>query len=34
MIERYIEPLSTYAGDIDSIIWLILLLVGPWFIVC
>ncbi len=33
-MERYIEALSTYAGDIDSLILLILLLVGPWFILC
>ena len=33
-MERYIEALSTYAGEIDSLILLILLLVGPWFIVC
>ena len=32
MIERYIGALSTYAGDIDSLILLIFLLVAPWFI--
>jgi cytochrome c oxidase subunit 2 len=33
-MEHFLEPLSTYAGDIDSLILLIFLLVGPWFIVC
>ena len=32
MIERYIGAFSTYAGDIDSLILLIFLLVAPWFI--
>jgi cytochrome c oxidase subunit 2 len=34
MIERYLEPLSTYASDIDSLIMLITILVGFWFILC
>ena len=33
MIEYYIPALSTYAGDIDFIINLILVLVGFWFVV-
>ncbi len=33
-MERYLEALSTYAGDIDSLIWLIFLLVAPWFVLC
>ncbi len=33
-MEHFLEPLSTYAGDIDSLILLIFVLVGPWFIVC
>jgi cytochrome c oxidase subunit 2 len=32
MIEHYIDAVSTYAGDIDNLILLILLLVGPWFV--
>jgi cytochrome c oxidase subunit 2 len=34
MIERYLEALSTYATDIDNLIWLITVLVGFWFILC
>ena len=34
MIERYVEALSTYATDIDNLIWLITVLVGFWFILC
>ena len=33
MIERYVIQASTYAADIDGIIWLIGLLVGFWFLV-
>ena len=33
-MERYLEALSTYAADIDGLIMLIFVLVGPWFIVC
>ena len=32
MIEHYIDAVSTYAGDIDNLILLIFLLVGPWFV--
>ena len=32
MIDRYIESVSTYAGDIDALILLIGVLVGFWFI--
>ncbi len=34
MIERYIEPLSTYASDIDNLILLIGVIVGFWFVLC
>jgi cytochrome c oxidase subunit 2 len=33
MIERYLVQASTYAADIDGIIWLIAVLVGFWFLV-
>jgi cytochrome c oxidase subunit 2 len=33
MIERWVIQASTYAADIDGIIWLIAVLVGFWFIV-
>lgn len=33
MIERWVIQGSTYAADIDGIIWLIAVLVGFWFIV-
>ena len=33
MIERWIPQASTYAADIDGIIWLIAVLVGFWFLV-
>jgi len=34
MIDRYLEALSTYAGDIDNLILWIGILVGSCFIVC
>jgi len=34
MIERYVEALSTYAKDIDFVIWLIAVLVGGCFFIC
>jgi heme/copper-type cytochrome/quinol oxidase subunit 2 len=33
MIERWVVQGSTYAADIDGIIWLIAVLVGFWFLV-
>ena len=33
MIERWVPQASTYAADIDGIIWLIAVLVGFWFFV-
>jgi cytochrome c oxidase subunit 2 len=33
MIERWVPQVSTYAADIDGIIWLIAVLVGFWFFV-
>ena len=33
-MEYYLEALSTYAGDIDGLIWLIFVLVAPWFVAC
>jgi cytochrome c oxidase subunit 2 len=33
MIERYVIQASTYAAQIDGIIWLIAVLVGFWFLV-
>jgi cytochrome c oxidase subunit 2 len=33
MIERWVVQASTYAADIDGIIWLIAVLVGFWFFV-
>jgi cytochrome c oxidase subunit 2 len=33
MIERYLVQASTYAADIDGIIWLVGVLVGFWFLV-
>jgi cytochrome c oxidase subunit II len=32
MISQYLEAGSTYAGDIDNIIWWILIIVGFWFL--
>jgi len=32
MIDRLVEPVSTYAGSIDNLILLILVLVGFWFL--
>ncbi len=32
MVEHYLDAVSTYASDIDGLIWLILILVGFWFI--
>ena len=32
MIERYLEQVSTYAGDVDGVIMLIFWLVGFWFL--
>ena len=34
MIEYYLPAASTYASDIDNMIWLILILVGFWFVLC
>jgi cytochrome c oxidase subunit II len=34
MIERYIEPISTYASSVDNLILLIAVLVGFWFFLC
>ena len=34
MIERYVEAVSTYARDVDGLIYLIAVLVGVWFILC
>jgi cytochrome c oxidase subunit 2 len=34
MIEHYLPAISTYAGDIDFLIDLILVLVGFWLVVC
>ena len=34
MIGRYVETVSTYAGDIDNLILLIGVLVGFWLILC
>ncbi len=34
MIERYLEAVSTYARDVDGLIYLIAVLVGVWFILC
>ena len=34
MIERYLEQVSTYAGDIDGLIIMIFWLVGVWFLIC
>ena len=33
MVEQYLEAVSTYASDIDGVIWLIAVLVGFWFFV-
>jgi cytochrome c oxidase subunit 2 len=33
MIERWVPQASTYAADIDGVIWLIAVLVGFWFFV-
>ena len=33
MIERYLEQVSTFAGDVDGLIMLIFWLVGFWFVV-
>ena len=34
MIEYYLPAASTYASDIDNMIWLILIIVGFWFFLC
>lgn len=34
MIERFLPAASTYASDIDGLIWLIAVLVGFWFVLC
>ena len=34
MPQQYLEALSTYASDIDNLILLVAVLVGPWFILC
>ena len=31
MIEYYLDAVSTYAQDIDRLVWLVLILVGFWF---
>ena len=31
MISKYVESASSYAGDIDHLIWLVTLIVGFWF---
>lgn len=33
MIEYYLEAVSTYAQDIDRLVWLVLILVGFWTVV-
>jgi cytochrome c oxidase subunit 2 len=32
MIDQYVESASTFSGDIDNVIWIILLITGFWFI--
>jgi cytochrome c oxidase subunit 2 len=32
MIDQYVESASSYAGEIDNVIWVILLIVGFWFL--
>ena len=34
MIGQYVEAVSTYASEVDNLVWLILILVGFWFILC
>lgn len=34
MLEYYMEAASTYAGKIDDLVWLILIIVGIWFVLC
>ncbi len=34
MIERYVPAASTYAGEVDALFTLILVLVGFWFLLC
>ncbi len=34
MIEYYLPAASTYASDLDNMVWLILILVGFWFFLC
>jgi cytochrome c oxidase subunit 2 len=34
MMSAYIEAVSSYAGQIDSLVWLIGILVGFWFFLC
>ncbi|MFN0062155.1 MAG: cytochrome c oxidase subunit II [Myxococcaceae bacterium] len=33
MISRFLETASSFAGDIDELVWLVTVLVGFWFIV-
>ncbi len=33
MLSRYIEAASSYAADVDNLIWLILVIVGVWFVI-
>ena len=33
-MQEYLPAVSTYAADIDNLILLVLVLVGPWFVVC
>lgn len=32
MINKYLESASTFSGDIDNLIWLVLVIVGFWFL--
>lgn len=32
MIDQYVESASTYAGEIDGVIWWVLLITGFWFL--
>ena len=34
MIEYYLPAASSYASDVDNMIWIILILVGFWFFMC
>ena len=31
MVEYYLEAASSYATDIDNLIWLVAIIVMPWF---